>query len=97
MQIFINNDEVTSKVDRSRGDSVILQNRTADQQRQNQERVYQQKDRLSDSLAQQLAIKTVELDRLQKSPTTIPKAGRENRIARKPIQLKTIMMIKRRN
>lgn len=66
VQIFINNNGVTSTLEGSKNDSVVIKNNVSDQQRVMTESYNNGKDEIADSLARQLAEKNVETKRLQR-------------------------------
>jgi outer membrane protein OmpA-like peptidoglycan-associated protein len=66
VQIYINNDGVTSMVERSSGDSLVIRNRQNDQQRRAQEAYANQQQATTDTLLRMLAIKNLELEELKK-------------------------------
>ncbi|MGL6266888.1 MAG: hypothetical protein ACRC2O_03140, partial [Chitinophagaceae bacterium] len=70
VEIFINNDGVTSMVDRSAGDSIVIRNRQNAQQQQARETYNRQQEANTDTLIRQLAIKNLEVEELKRSAET---------------------------
>ena len=70
VQIFITNDGVTSMVDRSGGDSIVIRNKQNAQQQQARETYIRQQEATTDTLIRMLALKNLEVEELKKSANT---------------------------
>jgi outer membrane protein OmpA-like peptidoglycan-associated protein len=83
VQIFINNVGVTSAVERTTGDSVVIRNRQSAQQQQQQQQARdtyaRQQEATTDTLLRQLAIKNLEVEELKKSAESNNAGNRRSR------------------
>jgi outer membrane protein OmpA-like peptidoglycan-associated protein len=67
VQIYINNDGVTSTVENSNRDSIVIRNRQNAQQQQARETYNRQQEANTDTLIRMLAIKNLEVEELKKT------------------------------
>jgi outer membrane protein OmpA-like peptidoglycan-associated protein len=87
VQIYINNDGVTSTVENSNRDSIVIRNRQNAQQQQARETYNRQQEANTDTLIRMLAIKNLEVEELKKTAnsgtrkTKAKKAESQNRNA----------------
>jgi outer membrane protein OmpA-like peptidoglycan-associated protein len=86
VQIFINNDGVTSMVDRSAGDSIVIRNRQNAQQQQARETYNRQQEATTDTLLRQLAIKNLEVEELKRTAEINNAGTRRSRAKQAKIQ-----------